>query len=443
MSDASLSSDRALPPGPDLSAWDQAKAWIERPIEFWTECRNTFGDQFTLQFGSLGATVLFCDPQAVREIFALPTDTYECGKFNEHYRHVMGDRSILVLDGDEHAAQRRLLAQEFQASNSPRWLSAIRTVLRRHIEAEASGNIVNVRRFVHVVAFEIILAVLFRDRQSDIRGLLQRMFSDHIIKDYGTWSPWARFAKRHAALRELLAAEIRRTRMQPPHNNVDDRSVFDRMVFHRDERGGQLPDRQIQDHVFTMLVAGVDPSAIATTWAMYWILQHRRVKQRLLDEITAAADVNELVLNNDSYLHATCLESLRMYPVVTTPSGRKLLQGVDIAGWIYPAGITLVPCTYLVHHDKRLYAEPDQFKPSRFLQRSYQSYEYFPFGGGHRRCPGARLATITMKTMIVELLQRLEMDPVSDGPVRPVRHGTLIAPSDNFCVGVKATGQPV
>ena len=35
-----------------------------------------------------------------------------------------------------------------------------------------------------------------------------------------------------------------------------------------------------------------------------------------------------------------------------------------------------------------------------------------------------------MKLVLAEILTRCDLVPAHDGPVRPVRHGTLLAPSD-------------
>src|SRR5262249_22257497 len=47
--------------------------------------------------------------EAVRQIFQLPASAYECQKYNEHYKQVMGGNSLLVADGADHARKRRLL----------------------------------------------------------------------------------------------------------------------------------------------------------------------------------------------------------------------------------------------------------------------------------------------------------------------------------------------
>src|SRR4051794_25723338 len=96
-----------LPAGPDLPGWSQAQAWIEDPVDFWERCAALYGDPFTVQLGSLGSVVLFSDPSAVRQIFQLPADAYECHQYNEHYKYVMGEQSLLVSDGPRHRSRRR------------------------------------------------------------------------------------------------------------------------------------------------------------------------------------------------------------------------------------------------------------------------------------------------------------------------------------------------
>jgi hypothetical protein len=86
------------PRGPQASAspWEQVRRWINEPTAFWESCTREFGDVFTVQLGSIGATVVFCHPAAIREIFQLPPDAFCVRASNEHYRLIVGDRSLLL-----------------------------------------------------------------------------------------------------------------------------------------------------------------------------------------------------------------------------------------------------------------------------------------------------------------------------------------------------------
>jgi cytochrome P450 len=98
--------------------------------------------------------------------------------------------------------------------------------------------------------------------------------------------------------------------------------------------------------------------------------------------------------------------------------------------------VTLAPCEYLVHRRADLFEQPLAFRPERFLERSYASYEYFPFGGGARSCLGSFLAPLTAKLVLATMLAQYRLDaPVPDLP-RVVRHGTLLAPEEDLALRV-------
>ncbi len=210
-------------------------------------------------------------------------------------------------------------------------------------------------------------------------------------------------------------------------------TLFDAMVVARDESGSLLRDDEIQDHIFTMLVAGVDPAALALSWALYWIHEDSDVLGRLrqeIDDLGAGASSERIA--RSPYLAGVCSETLRMYPIATTPTGRKLLVPVEIQGRQYAPGITLLPCTHIVHRRPDLYPEPARFRPERFLDRQFAPHEYFPQGGGVRTCAGSSLGPIEMRLVLAEIVRQCDLVPAHDGPVVPAHHGLLLAPSDTM-----------
>ena len=59
---------------------------------------------------------------------------------------------------------------------------------------------------------------------------------------------------------------------------------------------------------------------------------------------------------------------------------------------------------YLVHYREDLYPNAHQFEPERFLVRQYSASEYFPFGGGSRRCLEFALAQLEMNIVLATVL---------------------------------------
>ena len=109
-------------------------------------------------------------------------------------------------------------------------------------------------------------------------------------KDWGSWSPWGRVLRRVWKIDELLYAEIEDRRAQPDPERVD---ILTLLMSARDETGEGMTDVELRDQMITLLVAGYETTAIALTWALYWVHKHPEVKQKLLDELASLPDKPE------------------------------------------------------------------------------------------------------------------------------------------------------
>ena len=104
---------------------------------------------------------------------------------------------------------------------------------------------------------------------------------------------------------------------------------------------------------------------------------------------------------------------------------------------LFRSGVNVAPCAYLVHRREDLYPEPLAFRPERFLSRQFSPYEYFPFGGGNRRCLGTTLAPMEMKLVLGMILARGRV--VLENAGGPdVRYGTMVAPDETLRIGFES-----
>jgi len=400
---------------------------MEQPVQFWEDCASRYGDTVTIELGSLGTTILFGHPEAVRQVFQLAPESYECRPFNGHYNSVMGDNSLFVADGAPHRRMRRTIMPPLHRRLVERHGESTREHVRRAVAEWPVGRAFSPRPTMHLISLKIILDITF-GAPDELASEIVRVFSEEIYQDLGSWSAWTRFVRYQPRFRELIAERIKQKRTASEASGT---TLFDALVQARDDAANVLGDDEIQDHIFTMLVAGVDPTALALSWALYWIHEDPGVLSRLREEIDGlGSDAGPERIAQLPYLAAVCLETLRMYPIAATPTGRKLVAPADIQGRLYPPGVTLLPCPHIVHRRVDLYPEPARFRPERFLERQYASHEYFPFGGGARTCVGASLAPLELKIALAEIVTQCDLAPAHDGPVHPVRHGTLLAPCD-------------
>jgi cytochrome P450 family 135 len=73
-----------------------------------------------------------------------------------------------------------------------------------------------------------------------------------------------------------------------------------------------------------------------------------------------------------------------------------------------PAGTRVVPSIYLTNRSARVYEQPAEFRPERFLDGAPETFSWIPFGGGIRRCIGASFALLEMKLILRTVLGELK-----------------------------------
>ncbi len=445
-----------LPKGPKTSSWLQLIQWIGNPFDLMDECVKTHGDTFTLRLGSLPPMIFFSDPQAIQEIFMADTNQFDAGQANRLLRPLVGDNSILMLDGDRHQRQRRLMMPPFHGERMRTYGQLICEITEQVMSQWIIDKPFTARAAMQEITLEVILHVIFGLRQgsryqqlkSHLASLLDMtdspvrssmLFFEFLQQDWGAWSPWGRMMRRKQVVDELLYAEIRDRRQQDHSTRTD---ILSLLLSARDEQGEALTDEELRDEMMTLLIGGHETTATALAWAFYWIHKLPSVHQTLLGELETLGDnPDPMELSRLPYLTAVCQETLRIYPVVPIIVPRIAKSTVEIKGQQFEPQTRLTPCIYLTHQREDLYPEPKQFKPERFLERQFSPYEYLPFGGGSRRCLGFALAQFEMKLVLATVLSRCRLALCEQKPVKPVRRGVTLTPSGGVKMVLKGWRQ--
>ena len=105
----------ALPPGPSGSATLNTVRFSRRPLETLLGWQRRYGNVFATKFLVFGAGVYVAEPEAIRELFTGDQSDLHAGEANEPLAAILGEHSVLVLDGPEHLRQRKLLLPPFGA----------------------------------------------------------------------------------------------------------------------------------------------------------------------------------------------------------------------------------------------------------------------------------------------------------------------------------------
>ena len=206
-------------------------------------------------------------------------------------------------------------------------------------------------------------------------------------------SPYARLMRVLDKIDEILFELISERRADPMTQFRDD--TVSLLIRAEHEDGSPLSDQEVRDEILTMIMAGYETTTSGSAWALERLLRSPEKLQRLIDEIEAGG--------KDTYLEAVVKETLRARPVVPVVA-RHVRQPVELGGYTIPSGSILMVSIYLVHSDPDTYPEPDEFRPERFLDGTPEDAAWIPFGGGVRRCLGARFAELEMKVILTQVL---------------------------------------
>jgi cytochrome P450 len=426
-----------LPPGPRAPAPINSVHLARRPLESLLGWRERYGDVYTVPLLVFGVGVYVCDPDAIREMMTGDQSDLHAGEANEPLSPVLGQKSVLILDGREHLRQRKLLLPPFQGSAVQNFRTVIREVAEAEVNRWREGETFVMRDRMRALTFEVIVRAVFgvteRERIERLRGALVALIDMQMIflmpgvlrRDLGKWSPWGRFQRRLKGADALIYEEIERRRHE---SDLEDRTdVLSLLLLARDEDGEPMSDVELRDELMTMLLAGHETTATGLAFSFDLLPRSPRVLDRLRAELEG---------DDDTYLDAVVTESLRLRPVIDAAE-RTLTKPRTIGGWDLPAGIRVYPAIAVVHLREDLYPQPHEFRPERFIDEDAQSYSWLPFGGGIRRCIGAALAQAEMAEVIRTVASRVDLEPTRAEPEPMVMRGITLVPRHGTPVEVK------
>jgi len=396
-----------------------------------------------MRLGGMGSYVVISNPQAIQEIFSQDSK-FDIGRGNALAEPLVGQNSLMLLDGDRHRRERKILMPPFHGERLQTYAKQIRLITEQVISQWQVGQPFVARTAMQKISLEVILQVVFGlsegERYQQLKPLLtdwldmtdsplrsSMLFLRFLQQDWGTWTPWGQMKQRQRQVHNLLQAEIEERRTRENQGRTD---VLSLMMAARDEQGQAMTDEELRDELLTILFAGYETTSTTLAWAFYQIHQQLDAREKLLKELDSLGEnPSPMEIAQLPYLTAVCQETLRMYPVLPVIFPRIAKVPVNIAGYSFDAGTVLMPTIYLVHYREDLYPNAQQFKPERFLERQYSTSEYFPFGGGSRRCLGYALALLEMKLVLAVILSQYHLSLAEDKPIKLQRRGFTLAPT--------------
>ena len=420
---------RARPPGPAGHLISGSTPELRRDVlGFFTRCAREHGDLCAMRFYHLRA-VLVSHPDLIERVLVAQNDRMVKAWDVRQLRMALGD-GLLTSEGETWRRARALIQPAFHIDRIRRYAQVMAARAEAAAESWRDGQILDLHAEMMRLTLGIVAESLFGleiepfaprvERALDeIMRYFERMFAGHIPGPLRFLTPgrW-RAVRAVRRLDDVLLGILRERRASGAGGD----DLLGVLIAARDEDGRPLSDRELRDHLVTLLMAGHETTALALSWSFYLLGRHPEAEARLeaeLDDVLGDRTPGADDLGRLTYTRQVIRESLRLYPPAWG-LGREAAREVELGGYRIARGAQIFMVPWVVHRDPRFFPEPERFRPERWSvenARPLPKYAYFPFGGGPRHCIGSGFAMAEATILLAVLARRWRFELVPGHPI--------------------------
>ncbi|KAJ9565340.1 hypothetical protein OSB04_001306 [Centaurea solstitialis] len=189
-------------------------------------------------------------------------------------------------------------------------------------------------------------------------------------------------------------------------------TLLDVLLRHKDEAEFGLTSDNVKAVIFDMFGAGTDTSSVVIEWAISELIRCPRVMEKLQAKLREAVKGKERIEEEDiqdlMYLKYVIKETFRLHPPLPLLVPRECREPCVINGYDIANKTKLLVNVFAINRDPEYWKDPESFIPERFenspINIMGSEYEYLPFGGGRRMCPGASMGLANIELPLANLL---------------------------------------
>ncbi|XP_023748714.1 cytochrome P450 Tp4149 [Lactuca sativa] len=265
---------------------------------------------------------------------------------------------------------------------------------------------------------------------ADIMDRFMHLLSGFNVGDYIPWLAWIdrlsgleekahKVAKEFDDFFECVVEEHVNKRTEVDAQGSEDQDLVDTLLdVQRDNATGFTFHRDvIKALILDVFVAGTDTTFVSLVWSISELIRHPSIMEKVQQEVTEIAQGRSMILEKDlekmNYLKAIIKETLRLHTPVPLLVPRESTQDVKVMGYDIPAGTQAIVNAWAIGRDPTLWEDPEEFRPERFFNSStdYKGlhFEFLPFGGGRRGCPGIQFAIVIIELALANVIYKFDL----------------------------------
>lgn len=427
-----------LPPGPRVPKVLSVLLFSLARRQVVQHLTRRYGPAFTVTSPIFGTTVFVTEPDLAKQVFLANPD--ELGNIQPNLSRILGPGSVFALDGAEHRRRRNLLSPPFHGKSIRAYEQIIVEETLREINDWPIGKPFETLLPMNRITLNVILRAIFGAEGAELDKLRAELpkwvtLGSRLValpmptRTYGRFTPWGRLAAWRDEYEAVLDKLIADVRADPNFANRTD--VLTLLLSSTYDDGTAMTRQEIGDELLTLLAAGHETTAST----MAWVFERLSRYPDVLNELVAEADTDENTLRS-----ATIREVQRVRTVIDFAGRHVYAPSVQIGEWVIPRGYGVIVGINQIHQNPAVFEDPDRFDPKRYLDGNPSAFEWLPYGGGSRRCPGSAFANLEMDVVLRTVLRHLTIEPTTAPGEKFHSRGVAFTPKRGGRITVRRRG---
>lgn len=412
--------------------WGNMPAFGRDPLGFLENCARNYGDVVRLRF--LNKSILLLNnPADIEFVLTAGSRNFRktIGYRTPTMRRLFG-QGLLTSEGEFWTRQRRLSQPAFHRDRIAGYARIIVDFAERDLAKWRPGETRATHLDMMRLTTEVVTKALFHSdvpREIDELGEASNAVMQRFTQQFTGWrmlmnilpTPGSRrFEKAMRELDHFVYGLIRERRA----SGEDTGDLLSMLLQARDDDGNGMSDQQLRDELTTLMVAGLDTTALTLAWAFYLLALNPEMDRKLFHDVQTVLGDNPPAFSDLpklTYADAVVKETMRLYPAGWI-LGREAQADCDTGSLKIPKGTSVMMSQWLKHHDGRYFSQPEKFLPERWLSdeiKKLPKFAYFPFGGGPRICIGNAFAMMEATLVLAVVTQKFRLTAAPNYEVKP------------------------
>lgn len=420
--------NKKTPKIPVIESFLDTREMVRNPVAVFEQYRERLGPTFEFRFGGMKKTIVTADPEFLKYVLKDNNSNY-------HKSHIQVKRFVefqgvgLTNSHDDYwLRQRKLLSMGFTRSRLAEMLPIQLTVLNDFMHdfdtAVSNGKVdvhdQMVKFTLRSVGQSLFGSQLNREELEKFAAAIaeiQQFIVKKVVQPY--LMPWYAISgqnKKYQQIRmdaDQIVLDYVEKRRQEPGKESDILKLM--LTLPYKDTGELMSDDTVKIEILQLLVAGNETSTTAAAWAFYLLAKHPEHIPKIRSEIETVfgnQPIDYASMRHLTYTISVLDESMRIRPPFWMID-REALEDDEFNGIKIPAGTTVVPYIYGVHHNAAAWKSPEIFDPARFNPDSGEKihpFAHIPFGGGPRVCLGQNMAEMQILLVMTAIIRKYDFE---------------------------------